>query len=653
MLNSNAPTEQERAEQRERNIAAFRKYSDHMATMLENHKPATKLVFDDDGQPDILFEGQKFYDGRHDEIVAEQLKAFKERPSRFNLAVPQPGESDAYCTEFSNKLLRRLAIDGDMEFLVQRRDLKSFFSVVFGIGLGGHIDGIVEFSECKSLIFVDPNIETLYQSLEVYDWATLFEAQTEKRARIEFIITNDANAVFESLKYKIRSVSSPSIDGTHLCVHYNNAMFQEVQNLIQKNGNLLLAGLGFFDDEKMMISNTHQNISMGGAHIYEQLSGKPVRVPCFIVGCGPSLDQDLAVIKKHADNVIVISSGSALGPLLNAGITPDFQMEVENVGILPIMEHVAEEHDISEICLVTSTTVEPEIVKYFNRIIYHFRPALSPYGIFSDNPKNTIPHHDPSVVNSSLGFAQDLGFREFYFFGCDMGTRDADMHHAKNSYHFIEGAQLPDNDFCIPVPANFGGETRTSRGLFWVKASVENAISHKRAGRSYYNCTDGAFIEGTIAKFARKVSVDDISDPNFKNNFVAETVDHCSVMPDDVFAELWNDEHIQDTIDDCIERLKSVFENAKFVTDKSFQIDINDIVFHSDTPTKRGIATLFRGTIHMALLSAEFYAGRVNDDDDIELFESTLREELIALCDILHEEATVMVETLSKNKVLH
>lgn len=653
MLTSDKMTKQERTDLREHNLAAFRKYSDHIATMLENHKPATELIFDVDGQPDILFEGQKFYDGRHDKIIAEQIEAFKENPSRFILAVPQPGESDSYCTEFSNKLLKRLAIDSDMEFLLHRRDQKSFFAIVFGIGLGGHIDGILEFSECKSLIFVDPNIETLYHSLEIYDWANLFETQIEQRNRVEFILTNDANSVFESIKYKIRSVSSPSIDGTHFCIHYNNAMFQEVQGLIQKNGNLILAGLGFFDDEKTMIGNTHQNISIGGAHIYEQLSGKPAKAPCFIVGCGPSLDQDLDVIKKHADNVIVISSGSALGPLLNAGVTPDFQMEVENVGILPIMEHVAEEHDISEICLVTSTTVEPEIVKYFNKIIYHFRPALSPYGIFSDNPKNTIPFHDPSVVNSSLGFAQDLGFREFYFFGCDMGTRDAGMHHAKNSYHFTEGAQLPDNDFCIPVPANFGGETKTSRGLFWVKASVENAIANTRVGRSYYNCTDGAFITGTIAKFAKKVSINDTNEPNFKHDFVTKIVDHCSVMPDHVFAALWNDEHIQETIDDCIERLKNVFENAKFVTEKSFQIDINDIVFHSDTSTKRGIATLFRGTIHMALLSTEFYAGRVRNDEDVELFESTAREELIILCDILHKDATELVETLSKNKVLN
>ena len=156
-----------------------------------------------------------------------------------------------------------------------------------------------------------------------------------------------------------------------------------------------------------------------------------------------------------------------------------------------------------------------------------------------------------------------------------------------------------------------------------------------------------------IIKFAKKVSVANINDSNFKHDFVAETVDHCSVMPDDVFAALWNDEHIQETIDDCIERLKNVFESAEFVTDKSFQIDINDIVFHSDTSTKRGIATLFRGTIHMALLSTEFYAGRVRNDEDIELFESTVREELIALCDILHKEATELVETLSKNKVLH
>lgn len=648
MPNESQSTEQERADRKKKNLDAFKKHSEHIGSMLENHKPATELIFDEGGQPDILFQGQKFYDGKYYEIVEEQIGKFKKDPSRFNLAIPQPNELDEYGMAFLSKLLQRASIEEQIEFRQFRRNLESYFAVVQGIGLAGHIDGIVEFSKCKSLILMDPNIETLYHSLEIYDWAGLFERQIENNGRVEFILRNDANNVYESFRYNIRGTNAPGVDGTHICTHYNNTMFSEVQSLIEKNGNLLLAGLGFFNDERMMIENTHQNIA-GGAHIYVQQEAGNISVPCFIVGCGPSLDQDLPYIKEHANNAVVFSSGSALGPLLNAGVTPDFQIEVENIGILPIMEHVAKEHDISKICLVTSTTVEPEIVKFFDRIVYHFRPALAPYGIFSDNPKNTIPNHDPSVVNSSFGFAQDAGFREFYMFGCDMGTRDPDMHHAKNSYHFTDGAELPDNDFCIPVTANFGGMTRTSRGLYWVKDSLEAAISQKRAGRSYYNCTDGAFINGTIAKFAKKVDLPKIADADFKKNFVESIIEHSPVMSDKRFAELWQDDAIQEAMDDIVHRLKNVFEKAEFVTDMDYQSDINKIVFYSDTAMKRGIATLFRGTIHMALLAAEFYSKRVNNDEDIDKFESILREELLELCDILHDNATDLVESLARD----
>ncbi|WNJ99098.1 DUF115 domain-containing protein [Thalassospiraceae bacterium LMO-JJ14] len=646
MLDTTPPSDQERAELKSKNLDAFKKYNSRIRSLLDNHRPGTKLVFDEAGQPDIIFEGQRFYDGRYFEIIDEQSKAFENNRTRFNLSIPQPNEIDSYGATFLHDVISRATVDNGIEFIRYRTKPDAFFAVVFGIGLGGHLKAAAEISKCKHLMLIDPNIETLYHSLEVFDWEELFDMLHERRGTVEFIIANDPYVVFETLKFQLRILNAPGIDGTQLFDHYNNTVFVGVKKSIAEKNRLMLAGLGFFLDEKIMIKNTHANLSKGGAHIYHQNEGDNIQVPCFIVGCGPSLDHDLPYIKKNAANAIVISSGSALGPLLNAGITPDFQIEVENDGILPIMEHVAQDHALSDICLVTSSTVEAGIVKYFDRIIYHFRPALSPYGIFSDDPKNTIPFHDPSVVNSSFGFAQDIGFKEFYLFGCDMGTRDANMHHAKNSYHFTEGAHLPDNDFCIPLPANFGGQTMTSQGLFWVKECLENAITSKPVGRTYYNCTDGAFIQGTISKLAKRVSLKEITDPNFKRDFVKKTLDRNPVMTRERFNELWNTEKVLTTIDDCMERIKTVIENANFVTDNSYQIDMNHILFHSPTALQRGVSTLFRGTLQMALMSTEFYANRLKDDEDAENFETILREELFTMCDTLQDEAVDLVKSL-------
>lgn len=638
-------TQEERDELRARNLGVFKKYDSALAQRLETHVPATELVFDEDGQPDMLFQGQKFYDGRYNEYVDEQIEAFKKKPFRFFLGIPQPSNLDTYGAQFLANILTRATVDGQAEFNRHFSSLETFFVTVFGIGLGRHLDEIAEFSGCSVMIIVDPNIETLYHSLEVYDWGPLFEERIRKKGRIQFLIGDNDLSHYSFIRAIIRSINAPAVDGMLIYRHYPNAVFDGVMKEIKKSGDLFLAGLGFFSDESKMIENTHTNLARGTAHIYTRQNDPLIPYPCFIVGCGPSLDGDLKYIKEHAEDAIVISSGSALGPLLNAGVTPDFQMEVENAGILPVMKYVAEHHDISDICLVTSTTVEPDIVDYFNRIIYHFRPSLAPYHFMSSDPKNTIPYHDPSVVNSSLGFAQDLGFRKFYFFGCDMGTRDADLHHAKNSYHFAPGARLPNNDFSIRLPANFGGNTYTSSGLDWVRAQIVAAIRAKGQGRTYYNCSDGALLEGSISMFAKAIKLPKQKNPSFKLDFVKETVNHCPVMDEEKYATVWKPDEIMSVTNETFEELKEVISGATFLIDKDYLLDINRIVNHAETATIRGVGTWLRGTLQMMLLAIEFYGNRLKDTGpDAELeFEEILREEFLKTLDILHEQSQDLI----------
>ena len=645
MTDRSTPSQEDRDTLRAKNMEAFQQHHRSLAEKLARHVPASKLIFDGNGQPDVIFEGQKFYDGNHDAFIEEQIEAYKKSPYRFKLAPPEPRRFDTVGRKFLDKILSRAITEMNITFSANHKSMETFFVAMFGIGLGGQIDPIIEITNCKTIIFVDPNIESLYHSLEIYDWANLYEQQTQKRGLLHFLITTDSHDVFDGMKFYVRTGSVPAVDGMHVYRHYNHPLFTSAFEQIRQNGGLFLAGLGFVADEIKMIENTHKNLSTGKAHIYYQQASQFIKTPCFIVGCGPSLDQDIAYIKRNADNAIIFSSGSALGPLLNAGITPDFQIEVENEGILPVMHHVSELHDISDICLVTSTTIEPEIVDYFKNIIYHFRPALSPFGIFSNNEKNTIPYHDPSVINSSVGLAQDLGFREFYMFGCDMGTRDADLHHAKNSYHFRPDAQLPDNDFCIPVPANFGGGTHTSDGLFWVKSNIEKAIHVNREGRSYYNCSDGAFIDGTMPMFAKKIKLPPLEESH-KAKFIADTVAHCPVMTLEEFDTHWRTDEIQTVIDDCMNEIKAITEYADFINEDAHLVDFNNLFFKVDSRIKMGVSVLVRGTMQMILLGAVFYTGRIRDKDKAIEFEDIVREEILNISDEIHESCTKLITDL-------
>ena len=169
-------------------MEAFKNHSIATARMLEAHNPATKLVFDDDGQPDVSFQGQKFYDGAYYDYVEKQVEEFKRAPYRFGLAIPQPSDLDFYGETFLTNLLKRATVEAKAEFSPRISDLKTFFVTVLGVGLGGHIPKIDEFSESTVMFVIDLNIENLYHSLELFDWEKLMDEKVEKGGMVHFQI---------------------------------------------------------------------------------------------------------------------------------------------------------------------------------------------------------------------------------------------------------------------------------------------------------------------------------------------------------------------------------------------------------------------------------------------------------------------------------
>ena len=59
-------------------------------------------------------------------------------------------------------------------------------------------------------------------------------------------------------------------------------------------------------------------------HRLEALRGSFKNKPAVLVAAGPSLDQSLPLLKEVQDNCVIIAVDSAVTPLTNAGIMPDF-----------------------------------------------------------------------------------------------------------------------------------------------------------------------------------------------------------------------------------------------------------------------------------------------------------------------------------------
>lgn len=634
-------TQEERDALRARNMLVFEKKYKSVYDTLVKFEPKSELVFDDEGRPDMMFSGRKFYDGNIDQFTERQLATYWRNPNRLAIYPPMPQHMDMQVGRRLTKMLMRMRDDAGIDFSTGRSSPAAFYTIVMGIGLGRHLPDIIEKTECRNIFLLEPNFEGLYHSLELLDWAALVLEMQARNGDVFFYITGTSQNWMDGLRFQTRYTNTNSLDGTYVYAHYNNPAFVEFSAKFNKESQLLLTGLGFFYDEQIMLRNTYDNLKDDGSRVYIRNKRESAKqVPAVIVGCGPSLDKNIEDIRRISDRAVIFSCGSALGPLMDAGIRPDFQLELENIAVMRVMQYASERHDLSGICLVSSSTVEREIKDFFDTVVFYFRPALCPYPVFSNNPESCLAHPDPTVVNVGLSFAQEMGFQEFYFFGTDLGQKDSDQHHAKSSFHYSDKAK---NEvlqvFNIEVPANFGGKAKTSSGLFWALDTVQRAILYSGPRCRYYNCSNGVRINKAIPKLSRTLDLPE--PPISRDAAVQDIIESFPLMTHEEFNERWQPERMIREIDKLIDELIDIIETKDLVNSTDHMIDAARMFYTSGEDTYQTYASLvMRGSVNQVFIAADYYLTRITNEELAAKGLAIVREEAVELLEHLRKVVT-------------
>lgn len=489
-----------------RNLGAFKNWAPRIYARLSGiEAPNTILTADAEGRIDMTLRGQGFYDGDAEGYTSLQLKAFFERPSRQTISEPDPVKLQGTCGTFCLAVKERLSAAG-LDYDGVRCPVDSHSLVVFGVGLGLHIASLVDRTAARVVLLIEPNIEFLYHSLFVIEWYALFEQAEEDGREFTFITERDS-ATIASIARRVLHRSNPAlIDGIYIYSHYPSIVLDQAKDQVRHDLFLTLSGMGFFEDELMMTGNGVANLCRAPLAVLGRYH-PPRPEPLFIVGSGPSVEQDLEVIAENADKAVVIAIGTGLGVLLSNGIRPDFHVELENgVGTLEMMEATAKTYDLSGITLIASVTVQPAMVLLFDKCIHFFRERVSSTELFC-GPFNVVQPAGPTVANTALICGIRMGFREIYLFGVDMGSKVDGRFHAKGSA-YAAGIRPDPTVASQSFPGNFGGEVSGEAIFNWSRRVLEGAIKAHR-GITTYNCSDGVRIEGAIPMVSRVLELAD------------------------------------------------------------------------------------------------------------------------------------------------
>ena len=126
-----------------RNLDYFWEINPDLAKELDELSPLSTIVLDDDGEPDVLFQDMRLYGkGAHKHAKA-QWESYWKRPGVATLSEMTVTSMDQEGDRFRTNL-EAYAKDQGITFNEQRTTRNAFHLIVLGIGLGQHLEALLE-----------------------------------------------------------------------------------------------------------------------------------------------------------------------------------------------------------------------------------------------------------------------------------------------------------------------------------------------------------------------------------------------------------------------------------------------------------------------------------------------------------------------------
>jgi hypothetical protein len=473
------------------------KFPDLAGQLAQLRSTASAVVIENGAAVDIRIDDRRLYGGDARDFAAAQVEPFLKQPLRLHMNSPDSaGLVSPICIRLVTALRDHLERDVGGEITRYPVDCPSFL-VVFGLGLGHHLEALARRTEARWLILVEPVVDFLEHSLHAVDWSGLISTFERRGGCVHVITELDPAAIVTGITRFMAAQGIAFADGSWVFTHYPHWAFAEARRRLHEALEFAFINRGFFEDELRMMGNAVANFA---GRSFALLEGRPrLRRPetAVLVGAGPSLDEGLETIKRIRDRVVLFSCGTALRPLLRAGIVPDFHCELENVPeVFTAVSEAGKLGDLAQIALIASATVDPRVPPLFREAIFYFRDSVSSTEILGRRHR-LIPATAPTCVNMGMAMAAYMGFADFILFGTDCGVRPGANRHAEGTIYRDLGVWREKDQktgYSLEIEGNFGGTVQTDWIYDACRLMLAGAIAHYRF--TVTNCSDGALIPG-------------------------------------------------------------------------------------------------------------------------------------------------------------
>lgn len=300
-------------------------------------------------------------------------------------------------------------------------DTRPDLVVAFGTGFGYQLLKLyARLSEQTGILIIESRLEPLFVLLTEIDLAKVLPVG----ARILF--TDDPLRAAQAVKQRLSRYTNTNISFTSLNSfdRYAPEFVRTVVSDVQTSWSRHTVFIDSLSEQHSDITNNAlEHLSrMQGCHRIRSHSAQ--NLTALILASGPSLSENLALIKACARTMYLISVGSALHPLLDHGITPDLVVVNDpkpvNLAHFPL--------DAYDIPIAFDPVVHPDILKKFKgpRIVLHSGHAI--VELFADLFSLEPLHNWGTVTSSALALAAEAGFATLGIVGADFSYAGSSSH---------------------------------------------------------------------------------------------------------------------------------------------------------------------------------------------------------------------------------
>lgn len=282
--------------------------------------------------------------------------------------------------------------------------------ILVGLGLGYHLEAMLELAQKKEIIVLYLFKEELNLFMN-YGNKQITEKSNVKIASIEEFVNYDIN------DYQIIIPNSllKAIETKH-------PLFEYLEDI-------KIRQITFNSNQHLMYENFVHNIMNYNSTIANYKDKYSGKISC-LVSAGPSLDDNIDILKRIHENCYILCVGSALKVLLEVGVHPDATIVTDpQKNVVSQLTNANYHNDL----FFLSTCNKEAIHLYQGKKIIIFQEGYPLAEEYAKKNNLNLLETGGSVATTAISLLEYMGFSKIILFGQDLGFKDGYTHSKKST----------------------------------------------------------------------------------------------------------------------------------------------------------------------------------------------------------------------------